>query len=231
MTKSITERDEKGRFAQGNSGGPGRPKGRGYELQRAAQEAVTAEHLTAMMRKAMRLALEGNLSADWGPAHGSRDRAQTCKIHPGGHMEEQGTVTAHSESSWTDTQKHLIETTVKITGWGVAAGFIFAGWLMTEQALDWTIKPGTCVLVIVATIACSTAWHCVVRGAARACHDAFPASPTTADIRADDPTRMVRRTPTLSLAVGIIVVLVTTLACFDDLWDTKPKASAEVHTK
>jgi len=62
MTKPKTERDEKGRFAQGNSGGPGRSKGRGYELQRAAQEAVTPEHIGAMMRKAARLALEGNLA-------------------------------------------------------------------------------------------------------------------------------------------------------------------------
>lgn len=63
MTKPNAERDDKGRFSRGNPGGPGRAKGRGYELQRAAQEAVTPEHVGAMMRKAMRLALEGSLTA------------------------------------------------------------------------------------------------------------------------------------------------------------------------
>ena len=63
MTKPSADRDEKGRFARGNAGGPGRAKGRGYELQRAAQDAVTPEHVAAMMRKAMRLALEGSLTA------------------------------------------------------------------------------------------------------------------------------------------------------------------------
>ena len=63
MTNPKSERDENGRFVAGNAGGPGRAKGRGYELQRAAQEAVTAEHVAAMMRKAMRLALEGSLTA------------------------------------------------------------------------------------------------------------------------------------------------------------------------
>ena len=32
-------------------------------MQRAAQDAITPEHITAMMRKAMRLGLEGNLTA------------------------------------------------------------------------------------------------------------------------------------------------------------------------
>jgi hypothetical protein len=63
MTKPKAERDDKGRFTQGNPGGPGRTKGRGYELQRAAQEAVTPEHIAAMIRKALRLGLEGNLPA------------------------------------------------------------------------------------------------------------------------------------------------------------------------
>jgi hypothetical protein len=56
-------RDSNGRFAAGNTGGPGRPKGKGYELQRAAQDAITPEHMTALMRKALRMALEGNLAA------------------------------------------------------------------------------------------------------------------------------------------------------------------------
>lgn len=63
MDNPTSPRDGNGRFAPGSAGGPGRPKGRGYELQRAAQEAVTPEHMAAMMRRAMRMALEGNLAA------------------------------------------------------------------------------------------------------------------------------------------------------------------------
>ena len=58
-----TDRGSNGRFAAGNPGGPGRPKGKSHELQRAAQDAVTTEHMAALMRKALRLGLEGNLSA------------------------------------------------------------------------------------------------------------------------------------------------------------------------
>ena len=63
MDKSTTGRDGNGRFAPGYSGGPGRPRGRGYDLLRAAQEAITPEHVQAMMRKAMFMALNGNLGA------------------------------------------------------------------------------------------------------------------------------------------------------------------------
>lgn len=56
-------RDDGGRFAAGNRCGKGRPKGLGYELQRAAQEAVTPEHIQAIIRKATMLALQGNLPA------------------------------------------------------------------------------------------------------------------------------------------------------------------------
>jgi len=56
-------RDANGRFGPGNAGGPGRPKGKGYELQRAAQDAVSVEHIQALMRKALRMGLEGNLPA------------------------------------------------------------------------------------------------------------------------------------------------------------------------
>jgi hypothetical protein len=56
-------RDDKGRFQPGNSGGPGRPRGRTSELRRAVEAAVTAEHLGAIMRRTARAALEGNLTA------------------------------------------------------------------------------------------------------------------------------------------------------------------------
>jgi hypothetical protein len=63
MDTPASSRDGNGRFATGNPGGPGRSKGRGYELQRAAQEAITPNEMTVMMRKAMLLALQGNLGA------------------------------------------------------------------------------------------------------------------------------------------------------------------------
>lgn len=58
-----TGRDANGRFTAGNPGGPGGARRRPSDLRRAAEEAITPEHVQAMMRKAMRMALEGNLSA------------------------------------------------------------------------------------------------------------------------------------------------------------------------
>ena len=56
-------RDGRGRFVPGNPGGPGGSKRRSVELRRAAEEAITPEHIQAMIRKATRMALEGNLTA------------------------------------------------------------------------------------------------------------------------------------------------------------------------
>jgi hypothetical protein len=56
-------RDTNGRFAQGNPGGPGGSRRRASELRRAAEDAITPEHIAAMIRKATRMGLEGNLSA------------------------------------------------------------------------------------------------------------------------------------------------------------------------
>lgn len=56
-------RDERGRFKPGNQGGPGGPHRHAAELRRAAQEAITPTHVDALMRKALRQGLEGNLSA------------------------------------------------------------------------------------------------------------------------------------------------------------------------
>jgi hypothetical protein len=56
-------RDAQGRFAPGNPGGPGGARRRPSELRRAAEEAITPEHVQAMLRKATRMALEGNLTA------------------------------------------------------------------------------------------------------------------------------------------------------------------------
>jgi len=58
-----TGRDAQGRFTLGNPGGPGGARRRPSDLRRAAEEAITAEHVQAMMRKATRMALEGNLTA------------------------------------------------------------------------------------------------------------------------------------------------------------------------
>ena len=63
MDELPAQRESNGRYAAGNPGGPGRPKGKGYELLRAAQEAVTPEHINAIMKKAVLLALQGNLAA------------------------------------------------------------------------------------------------------------------------------------------------------------------------
>jgi hypothetical protein len=56
-------RDAQGRFTAGNAGGPGGPKRRAFTLRQAASEAITPEHLQAMLRKAAAMALQGNLSA------------------------------------------------------------------------------------------------------------------------------------------------------------------------
>ena len=63
MATPATLRDDGGRFASGTAGGPGRPRGFREELVRAADEAIAPEHVTAIMRRAVRMALEGNLSA------------------------------------------------------------------------------------------------------------------------------------------------------------------------
>jgi hypothetical protein len=60
---SSNGRDQRGRFATGNAGGPGGSRKRAFVLRRAAEEAITEEHIQVMMRKALRMALEGNLSA------------------------------------------------------------------------------------------------------------------------------------------------------------------------
>jgi hypothetical protein len=60
---SPSSRDDGGRFASGNTGGPGRPRGRGNALRRAAEDAIAPEHITAILRRATRMALEGNMAA------------------------------------------------------------------------------------------------------------------------------------------------------------------------
>ena len=69
-------RDPNGRFAPGNAGGPGRSKGKGHELQRAAQDAITPEHIAALMRKALRMGLEGKPGGD------ALRRGRTCGKAP-----------------------------------------------------------------------------------------------------------------------------------------------------
>ena len=60
---SDTGRNERGRFSPGNPGGPGGSRRHATALRRAAEQAVTEEHVQAMVRKAVRMALEGNLTA------------------------------------------------------------------------------------------------------------------------------------------------------------------------
>lgn len=56
-------RDSNGRFAPGNPGGPGGTRRRAFELRRTAELIITDEVFAGIMRKAARMALEGNLSA------------------------------------------------------------------------------------------------------------------------------------------------------------------------
>jgi len=56
-------RDPRGRFGPGNPGGPGGSRKRMLALRRAAEEAITPEHIAAMVRKATRMGLEGDLTA------------------------------------------------------------------------------------------------------------------------------------------------------------------------
>ncbi len=62
-TPTPSGRDSGGRFAAGNSGGPGGARRRVCELRRAAEDAITPEMVAAAMRKCAMLALQGNLAA------------------------------------------------------------------------------------------------------------------------------------------------------------------------
>tara|TARA_R110002072_G_scaffold162687_1_gene314782 strand:+ start:4926 stop:5423 length:498 start_codon:yes stop_codon:yes gene_type:complete len=62
-TPDNNGRDAQGRFAKGNQGGPGGARRRVFDLRRAADEAIDPEHIAAIMRRAARMALEGNLAA------------------------------------------------------------------------------------------------------------------------------------------------------------------------
>lgn len=63
-TPNPSPREPDGRFAAGNPGGPGRPKGRRIsELRRAAEEAVTPDMVRGVLRKVAMQALQGNLAA------------------------------------------------------------------------------------------------------------------------------------------------------------------------
>jgi hypothetical protein len=55
--------DSRGRFLPGNRGGPGGARRRADEFRRAAEEAVSPEHVAALMRRLTRMSLEGNLAA------------------------------------------------------------------------------------------------------------------------------------------------------------------------
>ena len=63
MDDRPEQRDESGRFAKGNPGGPGRPRGQREVLRRAVEGAVTPEHVSAIVRRQVRSALEGNLAS------------------------------------------------------------------------------------------------------------------------------------------------------------------------
>ena len=63
MEEPSALRDGNGKFLPGTAGGPGRPRSGAAEMRLAVDQAITPEHLSAVMRRALRMALEGNLSA------------------------------------------------------------------------------------------------------------------------------------------------------------------------
>ncbi|MCC7066286.1 MAG: hypothetical protein IT456_26060 [Planctomycetes bacterium] len=64
MEPSDKSRDSGGRFRPGNAGGPGRrPEQASEKLRRAVEEAISPDHLAAVMRRVLRQALEGNMTA------------------------------------------------------------------------------------------------------------------------------------------------------------------------
>ena len=56
-------RDPSGRFGKGNSGGPGGARKRSFVMREAAEGAISIEHVQALMRRALRSGLEGDLGA------------------------------------------------------------------------------------------------------------------------------------------------------------------------
>ena len=59
-----SERDDRGRFAKGNPGGPGNPLARqATKFRAAAMGAINPEHVAAIVRKVTKKALEGDLKA------------------------------------------------------------------------------------------------------------------------------------------------------------------------
>ncbi|MBI5853035.1 MAG: hypothetical protein HZB39_18650 [Planctomycetes bacterium] len=65
MTKGAAPngRSPSGQFAKGNAGGPGGTRQRSFVLRQAAEHAITPEHIEALMRKALRMGLEGDVRA------------------------------------------------------------------------------------------------------------------------------------------------------------------------
>ena len=64
LPNGETGRDERGRFAKGNPGGPGNPLAqKATEMRQAAMDAIGPEHVGAILRKVARKALEGDLRA------------------------------------------------------------------------------------------------------------------------------------------------------------------------
>jgi hypothetical protein len=61
--KQSNGRDTNGRFAVGNPGGPGAPRGRRALLRQAAEEAISVDCVKAVMLSAARKALQGDVAA------------------------------------------------------------------------------------------------------------------------------------------------------------------------
>ncbi len=56
-------RDAHGRFTAGNPGGPGGRRSHAVQLRRAVEEAVSVDHAVALVRRILRMGLEGDIAA------------------------------------------------------------------------------------------------------------------------------------------------------------------------
>ncbi|MBL8726652.1 MAG: hypothetical protein JNK49_21605 [Planctomycetes bacterium] len=134
-------------------------------------------------------------------------------------MSDRDETSVRPAHEWTDTQKHLVATTTKVAGWGIAAGLLFAGWLMGGTDLEWKRKPGTCLLVLGIAAAIAIFWCRAVQVAVSACRAAFDQPIAKTEQPADDPLILIRHAPRLAKWSAVVIVLATAGSFLDDYFD------------